>query len=76
MTIWRKRFFVYQRNACKSVIDDRGRAGLGENDLCQKRKPFAEHDLLVTLQRVGKNFPVSPLPTLSFFIHFKLFSNL
>ena len=32
-----KTFTVYQRNACKSIIDDRGRAGLGENDLCQKK---------------------------------------
>ena len=38
MTIWRKRFLVYQRNACKSIIDDRGRAGLGENDSCQNKK--------------------------------------
>ena len=30
-------FTVYQRNACKTIIDDRGRAGLGENDLCQKK---------------------------------------
>ena len=75
MTIWRKRFLVYQRNACKSIIDDRGRAGLGENDLCQKKKnplqnttcasrlsaqvkkikPFAEHDLRVTLECAGNN---------------------
>ena len=32
-----KTFTVYQRNACKSIIDDRGRAGFGENDLCQKK---------------------------------------
>ena len=49
-----KTFTVYQRNACKSIIDDRGREGFGENDLCQKIKPFAEHDLRVTLQRAGK----------------------
>ena len=54
MTIWRKRFLVYQRTACKSIIDDRGRAGFGENDLCQKKiKPFAEHDLRVTLECAG-----------------------
>ena len=41
MTIWRKRFLVYQRKACKSIIDDRGRAGFGENDLCQNKK-FSE----------------------------------
>ena len=44
---------VYQRSACKSITDERGRAGSGENDVCQKRKPFAEHDLCVTLQRAG-----------------------
>ena len=33
-----KTFAVYQRNACKSIIDDRGREGFGENDLCQKNK--------------------------------------
>ena len=64
MTIWRKRFLVYQRNACKSIIDDRGRAGFGENDLCQKKKnPFAEHDLRVTLECAGKKFCVATLTT-------------
>ena len=38
MAIWRKTFAVYQRNACKSITDERGRAGSGENDLCQKKK--------------------------------------
>ena len=55
MAIWRKPL-VYQRNACKSITDDRGRAGSGENDLCQKIKPFAEHDLRVTLQRAGNEY--------------------
>ena len=52
-----KTFTVYQCNACKSIIDDRGRAGFGENELCQKKKktPFAAQDLRVTLQRAGKN---------------------
>ena len=50
MTIWRKLLQVYQRNACKSIIDDRGRAGFA--DLCQK-KAFAAQDLRVTLQRAG-----------------------
>ena len=53
MAIWRKTFAVYQRNACKSITDERGRAGSGENDLCQKKKPFAEHDLRVTLECAG-----------------------
>ena len=33
-----KTFTVYQCNACKSIIDDRGRAGFGEKELCQKKK--------------------------------------
>ena len=33
-----KTFAVYQRNACKSITDERGRAGSGENDLCQNKK--------------------------------------
>ena len=50
-----KTFAVYQRNACKSITDERGRAGSGENDLCQKKiKPLAEHDLRVTLECAGK----------------------
>ena len=53
MALWRKPF---QRNACKSITDERGRAGSGENDLCQKKiKPFAEHDLRVTLECAGNN---------------------
>ena len=34
-----KTFTVYQRNACKSITYhmDCGRAGSGENDLCQKK---------------------------------------
>ena len=32
-----KTFAVYQRNACKSITDESGRAGSGENDLCQKK---------------------------------------
>ena len=52
----KKTFAVYQRNACKSITDERGRAGSGENDLCQKKiKPFAEHDLRVTLECAGNN---------------------
>ena len=47
-----KTFAVYQRNACKSITDERGRAGFGENDLCQK-KPFAAQDLRVTLHCAG-----------------------
>ena len=55
-----KTFAVYQRNACKSITDDRDRAGSGENDLCQKKiiKPFAEHDLRVTLHCAGKKNPL------------------
>ena len=34
-----KTFAVYQRNACKSIPDDSGRAGSGENDLCQNKSP-------------------------------------
>ena len=34
----KKTFAVYQRNACKSITDERGRAGSGENDLCQNKK--------------------------------------
>ena len=55
MTIWRKPFLVYQRNARKSIFDDRGRAGFGENDSYATKKPFAEHELRVTLQRAGNN---------------------
>ena len=33
-----KTLAVYQRNACKSITNERGRAGSGENDLCQKKK--------------------------------------
>ena len=56
-----KTFTVYQRNACKSIIDDRGRAGFGENDLCKKKiKPFAEHDLRVMLQRAGNDHQMYP----------------
>ena len=40
-----KTFAVYQPNACKSITDECGQVGSGENDLCQKIKPFAEHDL-------------------------------
>ena len=51
MALWRK---PLQRNACKSITDESGRAGSGENDLCQKKKkPFAEHDLRVTLHCAG-----------------------
>ena len=32
-----KTYTVYQRNACKSITDERDRAGSGENDLCQKK---------------------------------------
>ena len=46
MVLWRK---PLQRNASKSITDESGRAGSGENDLCQKKKTFAEHDLRVTL---------------------------
>ena len=37
MTIWQKRFLVYQRNACKSIFNDRGRVGFGENGLCDQK---------------------------------------
>ena len=51
MTIWIKRFLVYQRNACKSIIDDRGS---GRMTYAKKKiKPFAEHDLRVTPQHAG-----------------------
>ena len=50
-----KTFTVYQRNACKSIIDDRGRAGFRENDLCQKKTLFAAQDLRVTVQHTGNN---------------------
>ena len=33
-----KTFAVYQRNACKSITDERGRGGSRENDLCQKQE--------------------------------------
>ena len=53
-----KTFAVYQGNACKSITDERGWAGSGENDLCQKKiKPFAEHGLRVTLECAGKKKP-------------------
>ena len=32
-----KTSIVWQRNACKSITDDRGRAGTRKNDLCQKK---------------------------------------
>ena len=35
MALWRK---PLQRNAGKSITDESGRAGSGENDLCQKKK--------------------------------------
>ena len=56
-----KTFAVYQRNACKSITDERDRAGSGENDLCQKKiiKPFAEHDLRGTLQCAGINMSIN-----------------
>ena len=50
MALWRK---PLQRNAGKSITDESGRAGSGENDLYQKKKPFAEHDLRVTLHCAG-----------------------
>ena len=63
MTIWRKRFLVYQRNACKSIFDNRGRAGFGRMTYVTK-KPFAEHDLRVTLQRAGNYKDFSPCENL------------
>ena len=38
MAIRIKTFTTYQRNACKSMIDDLGRAQYGERDSCQKKK--------------------------------------
>ena len=32
-----KTFAVYQRHACKSITDERGRAGSAGNDLCPKK---------------------------------------
>ena len=58
-----KTFTVYQRNACKSITDERGRARSGENDLCQKKKkPFAEYDLRVTLECAGKKHDLRRSP--------------
>ena len=45
-----KTIAVYQRNACKSIADERGPGRM----TYAKKKPFAEHDLRVTLQRAGK----------------------
>ena len=52
MTIGRKKFTIYQRNACKSIFDDRGRAGFEEND---QKNPLQNTTCASRVTRAGNN---------------------
>ena len=53
-----KTFTFYQRNACKSIIDDVAERGSGRMTCAKKKTPFATQDLRVTLQRAGNKMAV------------------